>query len=368
MSQMGRPSYNVFMIGSFPPPISGMPIVNEQMKGAFASFCKVQSIDTAPDTQRTSVHYLGRILRWASAFPTALKLRLFGSRNFYASVDDAWGMFLNIWLIGWVRLLGFRIFLHHHSYRYIMQVRPLASLLVLIAGREATHIVLCEKMEADFRGVYPHVNQTAVCPNHVSAPDFTKDRLKTSGAPLVVGMLSNLTFEKGVDDFIQILEQGLEEGLNIRGVVAGPAGDQAVHNVITSAVNRLDGRLEWLGQVRGEAKEAFFRDIDIFVFPTKYRTEALPLVILESLVRGVPVISRSIGCIEYYKSLTGAKILDREENFTRGAEEYIRRCQSRPGVFARLKRATRISAVKQNEANKLAMLRLAERIASAERD
>src|SRR5439155_3502169 len=47
----------------------------------------------------------------------------------------------------------------------------------------------------------------------------------------------------------------------------------------------------------GRAKERLFAEADIFVFPTYYRAESFPLVILEAMSFGLPVVSTYEGAI-----------------------------------------------------------------------
>ncbi len=55
---------------------------------------------------------------------------------------------------------------------------------------------------------------------------------------------------------------------------------------------------EVIGPVKDEAKEAFFKSIDVFLFPTTYQYEAQPLVILEAMSYGLPVISTNCGYVQ----------------------------------------------------------------------
>ena len=43
---------------------------------------------------------------------------------------------------------------------------------------------------------------------------------------------------------------------------------------------------------------SFFKDLDLFVFPTQYPAESLPNVVIESLACQVPVLATDIGEIE----------------------------------------------------------------------
>ncbi|OYU71979.1 MAG: hypothetical protein CFE32_25085, partial [Alphaproteobacteria bacterium PA3] len=51
------------------------------------------------------------------------------------------------------------------------------------------------------------------------------------------------------------------------------------------------------GAVGAEEKKRFFEAVAFFVFPTQYKNEAEPVVILEALSAGVPVVAFQRGCI-----------------------------------------------------------------------
>lgn len=55
--------------------------------------------------------------------------------------------------------------------------------------------------------------------------------------------------------------------------------------------------MNYWGRKYGDDKEVFWRYADIFVFPTFYHNECFPLVILEAMMYGLPVISTDEGGI-----------------------------------------------------------------------
>ena len=55
--------------------------------------------------------------------------------------------------------------------------------------------------------------------------------------------------------------------------------------------------VNYWGRRYGGEKDMFWKDADIFVFPTYYHNECFPLVILEAMEQGVPVISTNEGGI-----------------------------------------------------------------------
>ena len=55
--------------------------------------------------------------------------------------------------------------------------------------------------------------------------------------------------------------------------------------------------MNYWGRRYGSEKDVFWKDADIFVFPTYYHNECFPLVILEAMEQGLPVISTNEGGI-----------------------------------------------------------------------
>ena len=55
--------------------------------------------------------------------------------------------------------------------------------------------------------------------------------------------------------------------------------------------------VEYVGPQYGASKYGWFYRADIFAFPTNYQNEAFPLVLLEALSTGCPVVTANVGGI-----------------------------------------------------------------------
>jgi glycosyltransferase involved in cell wall biosynthesis len=178
-------------------------------------------------------------------------------------------------------------------------------------------------MDSKLKARYKSVKRTLVVPNHVpdsfvlsqEAPEQKAD------GPIVLGLLSNLMFEKGVADFVAIVEQARAVGINAQGILAGPAWNAEMEAFIVAAVEKNGSALRWMGSVSGQSKEDFFAAIELFVFPTK--CDAYPLVLLEALVRGRPIIAPDRGCIGSFRPLKSATIVDAGDDFVAAAVSHL---------------------------------------------
>ncbi|MFG1230563.1 glycosyltransferase family 4 protein [Xanthobacter wiegelii] len=334
---MPRPqNRSILFYGALPPPVTGMAAVNKDMTDKLSAHCKVVKLNSSTaHTRGSAFHILTKALGVMLGFFVVIGHRIGGIRTLYSSADDGLGMVGTIAIVSAARLMGMRIFIHHHSYKYISRRSMLMALLVRSGGPTATHIFLCDAMGTAFRASYLGVGKSLIVPNAVKDVAMCK-RLATASSPdrpLTLGFLSNLTLEKGLGEAIAVVEKCVQQGWNVRGVLAGPAVSAEASARITSALERLNGRLEWRGAVYGKEKEQFFSELDLFLFPTKYVSESFGLVISEALIRGVPVIAWERGCIGLFQQVEAALILDTEADFISHAEARIRAFLDDPALL-----------------------------------
>jgi glycosyltransferase involved in cell wall biosynthesis len=143
----------------------------------------------------------------------------------------------------------------------------------------------------------------------------------SGAAPVRIGFLSNITFEKGFVEFFDVLARLISLQVSYHAYLAGPVAAEAkevFERMLTSAPNA-----EHLGPVYGDAKNRFYGQIDVLLFPTKYANEADPLVIHEALCSGVYVIACSRGAIPDVLC-NGAGLAFPMEQFVDQATECIR--------------------------------------------
>ena len=111
--------------------------------------------------------------------------------------------------------------------------------------------------------------------------------------------LSNLLISKGVTvllDALKILKE--KEYTFVCQFVGGETSEMGAVQFSEEVDKRdLNDRVAYVGRKVGEEKEAFFRQSDVFVFPTYYYNECFPLVILEAMEYKLPVISTNEGGI-----------------------------------------------------------------------
>ncbi len=108
--------------------------------------------------------------------------------------------------------------------------------------------------------------------------------------------LSNVAKEKGIFDFIDSIS--LLSSNNFYGSIIGNTYDVSISEIeeyITK--KKVQHKIKFLGPKYGAEKELYLSKDSILVFPTFYRNEAFPLVILEAMDHSLPIISTNEGAI-----------------------------------------------------------------------
>ena len=327
--------------GTFPPPMHGMASVNDAVLRLLSKNNPVV-IDLSRNFVDTS--WLGYLKKTFRALLGCIKILILPTRrqkSFYSSVDDGLGSLLIVLLTLMARARSCRVILHHHSYRYIASSAWNIRLLVRVAGRRATHVFLCDQMERGFRTLYPVPFRSLICPNPVTDKQlisyFGSAPCPTRKPILTVGFISNLMFEKGIREFIDVIAQAPAHGIELRGIMAGSAMSPAVQSFLDGAKRELGDRLELRGAVDGSRKIDFFESIDVLLFPTCYPTEALSLVLMEGLFAGCPLIAFGRGCIPILSHLDTARILPPGVDFPPAALLILAAWSQTPDCLSTLK-------------------------------
>ncbi len=282
----------LIMIGTFPPPVHGMAAVNQALHERLVSEgIAVEKLDIAPNTLKRDIFSrLSRIRKILIAWFHLLCAQ--GKENvLYLSLSGGWGQIYDIITVAAARLRKMYCVIHHHNYSYFQKRRSLTYFLFKLAGRETTHVVLCYEMGHLLHFHYGPDTNFTVLSNLVFSPVDLLYRHRMNLR--TVGFLSNVTREKGGETIIELAYVIHEAKLPLQVIIAGPCHDEILTQKLRKAV--LDNVLEWRGAVYGEEKVKFWREIDAFIFPTKY--EAEPLVIWEALNASLPVITFCRGCI-----------------------------------------------------------------------
>ncbi len=311
-----------FIFGAMPPPVHGMALVNKQMAELIGQYADTIIANISPGSlNRGAAYHALKLSRVLLAFYRLIGARISGCKTIYGAADENLGGLYTAVLLVFARVTGMRIFLHHHSYRYLSETMSIMQLVTRIAGRRAGHIVLGKDMDIRLRDKYPTVQKSYICGNSVHVG---RDVEKSNrNRPLTIGMMANLTAAKGLPIFFETLANMVQENFKFKAVLAGPVPESDMVLLLEKALSEYSGILSWRGPVSGADKDQFFADIDYFLFPTQFKTEAYPLVLMEALVSGANVISYDRGCINELEHSKGVKLIATGADFAKLAYEQM---------------------------------------------
>lgn len=314
------------MIGVFPPPYHGLSLINLLMRDYFAS----RGIKAA--IFNLSPRELGRSWR-IKIFRCMLVLRrliefckfciIHRDASVYMSISAGFGQVYEIIFLFLCCMRGYTVFLHHHSFIYLNSKRPalLMKLIELFSANFGYHIVLSEIMAKKLHFLYPSLNKMIILSNSGLLLIEPPKSSRCFNPSFTIGFLSNIEKDKGIFEFLELVQYLESDSNDIRALIAGPFIDIGTENIVLNKIADFRN-VEYLGPIYDEKKEAFWKNIDVLIYPTK--NDAEPLTVLEALANGVPVLTRSIGCIPEMISSSNGEAFGENENFVDSAALKIR--------------------------------------------
>jgi glycosyltransferase involved in cell wall biosynthesis len=222
--------------------------------------------------------------------------------------------------------------------------------LVWLTRRNATHVFLCSCMERDFLARYGGQIRSKRLANAAFVDVPSGDApLRAPEGHLMVGLLSNLSDEKGLYRFLKLAEEAVGSGLPATFILAGPTTNERDASAIARTANRLKDHFQYRGALYGDARSAFYRDVDIFAFPTGYDNEAQPLVLYEAMAHGAAVVSVDRGCIAEQVGDAGW-VVPKESDFVRVCLDLLWRLSGDETTLLNAQTSARLRMVGEHEA------------------
>jgi glycosyltransferase involved in cell wall biosynthesis len=130
-----------------------------------------------------------------------------------------------------------------------------------------------------------------IIPNGTDLPPADGVRVGTLD-PLRFGVVARLVPQKGIDILLTALAALPQEGLRRWELIVAGWGDELESDRALAVDLGLGDRVRWLGPM--DFPEAI-QHFDVLVLPS--RSEALPMVLIEAMMSGVPVMASAVGSV-----------------------------------------------------------------------
>lgn len=283
---------------SLPPPFTGRTIATDRFLRRLGGRVDTIVADLGARGKSKILYRLSKVIT-ALGWMARLLFGQCGRPDYvYIVANHGSGLWIDIAFVAIARLRRLPVVVHHHVFSYFNRRRRRVGLLFRMTGKGSFHLVLCERMRRACLEEYATRARILVMPNFgADSAQGTLDASPRSDQErLEVVFISNLTHEKGIGDVLQLVAlcRGRKD---VRFRIAGPAMDDRVQSAIENCREQCGGIMEWLGAIDDTQRERLLGTASLFLFPTRYANEAQPLVLIEALEAGVPVVTNSRGCI-----------------------------------------------------------------------
>jgi len=165
-------------------------------------------------------------------------------------------------------------------------------LLRYLTGREDTWFIAVSEavrqQMAEYYGL--PLERIVTIRNGVDLSEFGGENapsVNRSEGPLVIGVAGRLEAMKGFEHLIAAAGALREQGIAFELRIAG-SGSQQFDLEREARSLGIGEHVRFVGQIRD--MPAFYRSVDVFVLPS-VSTEGLPLVVLEAMAMGLPVVA-----------------------------------------------------------------------------
>ena len=308
----------IHVIAPCPPPVTGMTIASKAVADSLGARARIHAFSKSNRTGSWQWSVTRQVVCTSMMLKAAFNSR--GRMNVYWVPSSSIGGLIADTVRALLLRVAFRrVWLHHHVSSYCNKKNPLMTILLKILSSKARHVVLnatmANKLEVLYGAKYFFVLNNASLVQR--GADITLDKRK----PLTVGFLGNLTREKGVIEALATMRTISELHSDLSFLIAGPLVDAEVSESLDAFVSCDPVRRKHLGLVTGTEKQAFYQDVDILLFPTKYKNEAQPLTIYEGLANGCVVLATPFGGIP--EQLAGLNTCFESEDYLSKSVELI---------------------------------------------
>lgn len=306
---MNRESILFFV--KIPPPITGATVINkiviesELLRKAFSirvlSVCYTNNARQLGKFKiRKIVVFLSTCFKiiWENIFNKPLVVYFQISLNGLAFIRD----FIYVLIL---KVFRVHVLFHIHGQgiQKGLEKKIIGSLYRYVFRAESI-ICLSERLASDLDGLSPL--SLYILPNGI--PSVNIESVKSNKAKINLLFISNLFESKGIFILLEAVKAIVEKGEYANEILLNIIGDEGdinkkqLDNYIKT--HNLTNLVNYLGVKFNYEKRAYIQKSDIFIHPTM--NDAFPLVILEAMDAGLPIISTIEGgipdMIDQYKN------------------------------------------------------------------
>ena len=298
----------ILYIATFPPPIHGSAVVSEQVKNSKVindafdwDYVNLGTSRKMDEIGKGGLWLnLQKLFRFAGSFFKTFGLLLTHRYDlcYCAITCHGSGFLKDAPFVLLCKLFGRKIVIHQHNKGMAKDIdRPVYRWLLPLVYKNAKVILLSWHLYPDIEKVVKR-EDVMICPNGIK-PTVNPDFQRTPNKIPRILFLSNLLIDKGVLVLLDALKILKDKGYSfVCDFVGSETKDIDAARFAKEVEERgLNSLAIYHGRKYGKEKDAYFKQADVFAFPTFYHNEAFPLVNLEAMEYKLPIVSTNVSGI-----------------------------------------------------------------------
>ena len=297
----------VLVIGPTPPPFHGVAVaIQTLLQSCIVEQFRVRHLDLA---DRRGIQYVNNpdlhdvvlfLQQWLRL--VSILIRTCPTLTYLVLSQSTIGFLRDSLLIWPAYLRGSHIVLHLHGGNFrdwFLGRSWFMKVYVQTVLRRVTRvIVLGESLKCQFDGLVEKCRIVAVSNGIDWTNSGSREKLPATGSRYRILHLSTLSHLKGALVLMEAIPLVVRRRRDVEFVFAGPWSHAEDKQWAEKFIAQHDiaEYVRFSGQVDGDEKRTLFDSADLFVFPG-VQQEGQPLVVIEAMAAGLPVIFTDRGCL-----------------------------------------------------------------------
>jgi len=292
---------SVLLLIQLPPPIHGAAIINERVNSILNNSEKITNkafkLNYANNFKEMHAPLLWKIVYTATLVYRIL-IEYLNNRpqiTYIAFSPFGLGFYRDLCFVGLAKLFASKAYLHLHGTGLASTRSGIKSAMLKWMLRQSKLILISPSLYQDISKFTKKSNVTII-ENCVDDPGIHKRERQDC---IKILYMANLDERKGVKKAIEAFSELKGKGLNGRLVIAGAdtafLTRESLQNYINDQYPEIKEDIQLFGPAYGNDKHNLFASSDIFLYPTQH--DAAPLVVLEALSHGLPVVCSAQGAL-----------------------------------------------------------------------
>lgn len=292
---------SIFLLVQLPPPIHGASVINTRVDNLVSSNSSFSSrtfkLNYATNFEEMHAPFLVKF-----KYSFGLIFSLIGSyiklkpRVTYISFSPfGFGFYRDVFFVSLAKIFNSRTVLHLHGTGLAKTTGVFKAKLLQWIFKKSKLIIISQSLAEDVSAFIESSN-VVVIDNSVDDPGLIE---KSTSDGLNILYLANLDVRKGVKIAIEAFSQLHQKLPGSRLTIAGSDTSLLTRDNLQHYINdtfpAVANAIELIGPVYGAKKDLAFRQSDLFIYPSMH--DAAPLVVLEALSYGLPVICSAQGAL-----------------------------------------------------------------------